>query len=91
MGNLRKLQRKMNQPNALIARTHFIWNDVEICLVIPFHFNVDVVVNDFREFMALTIERANVPNMRDLYAVHADILDKLKKGESLLDGKIQNN
>ena len=84
MRKIRKTAQQVQLP-VTISRTHFMWNGIEICLLIPNQLDAVRVTGDFRQFMDWATQRAFTPNTRDMYAAHLQILEKVKNGEDLVD------
>ncbi len=87
MSQQRRLKKALKESPQVIVKTQFVWNDIEICLMMPEQLDANVVVNDFRAWLQTIVDRSNSTTVGDMYAAHLELLEKVKNGETLLGAK----
>jgi hypothetical protein len=81
MGGRRRVIRQLNKPgNVHIAMfdTKVMFGDCKLFLGHPNPQIAEAVNKSFGQFMSKIMERASTPNLRDFYAQHFAVLEKLK-------------
>lgn len=84
MGGIHRVRKNLKQSLAL-TDTKVMFNNCRILLANPNPSVAAEAAKHFPDFLARTTARARLVNVRDLYAEHLHILEKLEAGESLLD------
>lgn len=84
MGSIRRIKKQMGQPIAM-ADTKMAVNGCKVFLAHPNPAVAKKSAGQFSGFMKQTIGRASCVNIRDLYAAHFRVLQKVESGEDLIE------